>query len=134
MIDINWNPDAKELRKFGVAMLVGFTLISGFLFWRDHPTGATFCVVFGFIAGGLGLTGTRAALPVYLGWMGVAFVSGNVVSRVLIALLFYLLITPMGLGMRLIGRDKLGLGPGDSPSYWVDAAPSDDERDFERQF
>ncbi len=44
MVDINWSPDAKELRKFGVAMLVGFSVIGGFLLWRGHPTAGTACL------------------------------------------------------------------------------------------
>ena len=134
MVDINWSPDAKELRKFGVAMLVGFSIISGLLFWRGHPTAGTACLVFGLAAGGLGLTGTRVALLVYWAWMGVAFVMGNVVSRVLIALIFYLLITPMGLAMRLFGRDKLALKPTNETSYWTDARDHEIDPDYERQF
>lgn len=134
MVDINWSPDAKELRKFGVAMLVGFSFIGAFLFWRGHPTAGTACLVFGLAAGGLGLTGTRVALPVYLAWMGIAFVAGNVVSRVLIALLFYLLITPMGLVMRLVGRDKLALKPTNDSSYWTDVSDDEIDSDYERQF
>lgn len=134
LVEINWKPDAKELRKFGVAMIVGFGIIAGVLFWRGHGDAGRACAGFGLLAGVLGLTGTRAALPVYWGWMGVAFIFGNVISRALIALLFYGMITPMGIVMRIVGRDKLTLKRSTRRSYWVDVPPRDPQADYERQF
>ena len=82
----------------------------------------------------LGNTGTRAALPIYIVWMGVAFVMGSIISRVLISLFYYLMITPMGLVMRLSGRDKLKIKKQDCQTYWVDSKPLPENYSYERQF
>ena len=140
-VSINWKPDAKELRKFGWAMLIGFGLIGlALMAWPwdwpfpRAPRAAVVCWVFGAVAGLLGLTGTRAALPIYCVWMGVAFVMGNIVSRVVIAGIYFLVITPMGLAMRLTGRNKLQLKRRDVPTYWIERERKDGDRDYERQF
>lgn len=133
LVDINWKPTPRELRKFGVTMIIGFGLFALVAWWRDHPTLATVFAAIGAGAGLLGLTGTRAALVVYLPWMAIAFVMGNIMSRVIVGLFFFGMITPMGLVMRLIGRDKLQL-KNRRASYW-DALPKPSDRaGYERQF
>lgn len=136
LVQINWKPGPRELREFGIAMLIGFGLIGVVIWFKWHNLGvAAGCWVFGAVSGLLGLSGTRAALPIYRVWMGIAFVMGNLISRICLVVFFYGLITPMGLIRRLIGRDALGLRARGRPSYWHDlpARPVDRQR-YERQF
>jgi carbamoyltransferase len=134
MIEINWKPSPRELRKFGIAMIVGFGLLALLAyFWWDKRTTAIVFAAIGVVAGGLGLSGTRAAMLVYLPWMAIAFVMGNIISRVLVAIFFFGLITPMGLFMRLIGRDKLQRR-NKRASYWDDLPPPADPERYQRQF
>ena len=134
MVHINWHPGAGELRKFGVAMLVGFGLIGGLLLWKQLPTAATVCWGFGAVAGAGGLSGTKAAMPIYVVWMGVALVMGNIVSRVLLAVIYYTVFTPMGVVRRLMGRDPLQLRRPQQDTYWLDAPDVTDTAQYERQF
>ena len=137
LVRINWKPSPKELRKFGLTMIVGFALIGlGFQFLPSPPrmAAAWTCYAFGAAAGLLGLTGARAALPVYLLWMGVAFVMGNLIGRVLLALVYYGLFTPMGLVMRLAGRDRLQLRRTRGGTYWRGITQPSDPARYERQF
>jgi hypothetical protein len=133
LVEINWRPGARELRKFGVAMIVGFGLLAALAYWRASSTTTVEVLLgVGVFAGLLGLTGTRAALVVYWPWMAIAFVMGNVMSRVLVTLFFFGVITPMGLLMRLLRRDKLQRRNIRS-SYWDDLPPSKPSG-YERQF
>ncbi|MHC4870874.1 MAG: SxtJ family membrane protein [Planctomycetota bacterium] len=134
LVNINWNPDKNELKKFGIAMLVGFGIIGLCFFLFKRADTAYYCWAFGVVAGLLGLSQTKAALPVYLVWMAVAFIMGNIISRVLVVLFYYLMITPIGLIMRVIGRDKLHLKKRDTESYWSELHLSHDKDRFERQF
>jgi len=45
--------------------------------------------------------------PVYAAWMSFASVLGWINTRIILAILFYLVLTPMGLAMRLLGVDLL---------------------------
>ena len=133
LVEINWKPDRRELRKFGIAMIVGFGLLAALAHvWWHRPTLALVFAGIGAVTGPLGLSGTRAAMVVYLPWMAMAFVMGNVVSRVLVTAFFFLVITPMGLIMRVVGRDALQR-KNRRTSYWDDLPPRA-RADYERQF
>ena len=140
-VQLNWKPNPKQLRQFGAIFLVGFVLIGSVkYFWqwewfirRDEKVGLIFIII-GLVIGGIGLTGTRLALPFYYLWMGIAFVLGNIMSRVIMALIFYGIVTPLGLLARLIGRDKLQLKKRDTKSYWQDNSLPEEPEKYERQF
>ena len=72
--------------------------------------------------------------PVYRGWMrlgeGLAWVN----TRILLTLIFFLVVTPIGLVMRLFGRSPIAVKRSDD-SYWTDVEPhSYGDRHVERQF
>ncbi len=141
LVKLNWKPSPKELRQFGAIFGIGFLLIGlakyfwiwNRLFERDEKLG-TILILTGVVVGAIGLTGTKLALPFYWFWIGIAFVLGNIMSRIVITLIYYGVITPMGLVARLSGRDKLQLKKRAVQSYWQDISlPSDPEK-YKRQF
>lgn len=139
MVEINWKPDAKALRGFGWAMLIGFGIIGALKLagWplEQNMIFANICFGIALIAGGSGLAGSKVALPFYYVWMAIGWVMGNIMTRILFAIFYYLLITPMGLIMRLFGRDKLLLRKKpDATTYWQDHRKYDHERDYQRQY
>ncbi len=101
-------PSRGDLRRFGLLFSVLFGALAAYLAWRRGLPAATLPAV---ISGVLLLA--AVALPVVLQpawwpWMIAARVLGFVNSHLLLALVFYLLFTPLGLMMRLLGRDPLG--------------------------
>ena len=140
-VQLNWKPNKKELRQFGAIFMGGFVLIGlakyvwpfGWLISRDQTLGL-WLIGIGLVVGGIGLTGSRLALPLYWAWLGVAFVLGNVMSRVIIAAIYYLLFTPMRVLGNLIGRDKLQVKKPQKDSYWLDISLPSDPKEYERQF
>jgi polyferredoxin len=135
LVAIDWHPDSRALRRFGLTVLAGLGLIGALLwFWSEARTAALVAWGSGAVLGLPGLTGTRAALPGYRLWMGVAFVLGSVMGRVLLGLVWYGLITPMGLVMRLGGRDRLALRRREAVTWWRDLPPPDGPERHERQF
>ena len=67
--------------------------------------------------------------------MILAFPIGWVVSRLLLAILFYGVVTPMGLVLRLGGRDPLRLArPAARTTYWMAKPGPADLRSYFRQF
>ena len=78
----------------------------------------------------------RALKPVYLAWMSVAVVLGFVVSHLILTLFFFLVITPVGLIARAVGKDFLRLKlDRNAPTYWI-SRPNVDKptSSYERQF
>lgn len=117
--DINFNPDDRELRIFSALWIAAFGALALLSWWRGGQWWPAFAAV--AAAGGLlGLAMPRAMRPIYVAWMVAAFPIGYVVSFVLLALVYYVLFTGLGLVFRLIGRDPLGRSFDRSAStYWV---------------
>jgi hypothetical protein len=66
--------------------------------------------------------------------MVLAFPIGWTVSRLLLAGVYYGLMTPIGLGGRLMGRDPLQLRFHECESYWTDKPARTEARSYFRQF
>jgi hypothetical protein len=136
LIEINKNPSQRELKWFGVLLVVFFAVVAGLLWWRaSQPTAAV--VVLGL---GLVLVVVYAAFPglrrwVFLAWMYAALPIGWVVSHALLGIIFYLIMTPIGLTMRLLGYDPMLRRFDDAAdTYWVRRDPESDTRRYFRQF
>lgn len=71
--------------------------------------------------------------PVYRWWMRLAEGLGWINTRVLLVMIFYLVVTPLGLVMRLFRRDPLDMAR--RHSYWTEPPPNSyGDRHFEKQF
>lgn len=114
---------AAELRKFGLVMAAPLAAIGALLLWRGRPAAP---YLFGLAAlfALLGLIAPRVLAPVERAWMALAAVLATVMTHVVLTLTFALLITPMGLVIRLLGKDPLQLkrDPG-RESFWEPVEP-----------
>ena len=109
----------KELRKFGFVMTIPLALIGGFLFWKEKATAPYLLVLAAFFLIS-GLLFPSILRPIEKIWMKIAELISAVMTRVILALTFYLVITPMGLILRLIGKDLLEIKfDQKKDSYWV---------------
>ena len=112
--------DTPALRKFGLAVGGVFLAIAAFLWWRD----VSWYMVLVYIGAPLVVLGAilpRVLRPVYLGWMAMAIVLGAFMTRVLLTIFFFVVITPVALFFKIIGRDALTRKLDRSaPTYWVD--------------
>ena len=71
--------------------------------------------------------------PVYRGWMFIGEALGWLNTRIILTLVFFLVVTPIGLLMRLFGRSPITTAKRDS--YWTDVEPhSYGDRHVEKQF
>jgi len=78
-------------------------------------------------------TGTRIGLPAYWAWMGFVWTVGTLIGTVALAIVFFLVITPLGVAARLLGRDRLQLrAPAHGESMWKPLSRT--RHDPERQF
>ena len=126
----------RELRKFGFTVGIVLCGLDGILWWRGreaHP--------YLLIAGGLlilGAAGSPVLLrPLHRVWMDLAILMGGVMTRLLLGILFFAVITPIGLLIRLSGKDMLSLRlDRRARSYWVPVSAEEQSRRerLERQF
>lgn len=136
MIQINKNPSKRELAWFGLLCLGFFGLVGLDVLHKTHSMRSAADV---WWVAGVGVAIYYAVPPVrrpiYLGWMYAVYPIGWVVSHVLLAITFFGVIAPMGILMRLMGRDPLARSIDRSASsYWTAHDPGTDPNRYFRQF
>lgn len=68
----------------------------------------------------LGFAAPAVLRPVHKLWMGLAFVLGWFMSRLILSLVYYLVLTPIGLAMRVRGKDFLNKKiDREASTYWI---------------
>jgi hypothetical protein len=139
MTKINWHPSPREMRVWA-AVLAGTLGFVGSLFYfvdRGIFSGgrpfAHFLWGFGAFAFLTGISGTKLGLPAYWLWMGFVWTMSWVISHVALAATFFLVVTPLALIARLIGRDRLQLRRRRWQSHWH-SLESGSQHNPERQF
>ncbi len=116
-----------EGRKFGLTVGFAFLALAGLVYWRAgglavNVLGAT--GVFLIIAG--------IVVPTRLGtllrsWMALALVISKITTPVLMALVYFLVITPIGLTMRVLGHNPIKQKE-HSGGFWIDREQEKDRR------
>ena len=108
-----------ELRKFGAVMSGAFALLGAIAAWRGRAAGPYLlglAVLFLLPA----LISPRLLAPVERVWMKFAEAIGSVMTVVILTLAFIVVFTPMGIVLRLMGKDLLGLKPDRRlQTYWT---------------
>jgi hypothetical protein len=101
-------PNPQELRHFGLttgALLAG---LFGLLFpWLFHYAVPWWPWLVATLLGGWALLLPASLGPVYRVWMAIGHGLGWINSRIILGLMFYVLILPMGFVMRLLGKDPM---------------------------
>lgn len=126
----------RDLRRFGLTVGGVFAAL-GVWFGLRHFASFPYLLGVGLALIALGLIYPRALKPVYLGWMTLALVLGFVVSHVILTLFFFLVLTPVGLLARALGKDFLRLKlDRQAPTYWLKRPPRPTRSPaaYERQF
>lgn len=139
--DTNWHPDFAARRGFAKSLFVGFPAIAivfsalGWLKTGAVPTWTPELAGIGAAVGVVLWLLPQIARPFYLLWFFVACCVGIVVSNLLIAAFYYLVVTPIGLFMRVLGRDPMKRRfDRNAVSYWTDAEKHVDPKRYFRQF
>ena len=137
LIEINWNPSDKDLRNFGRVAILASILVATLLY-TTKSLALGWCVLIvgiGFLFFVCSLLSMVATKWIYLSLTLITFPIGMAVSFVLLASFYYLLLTPIGLVFRLIGRDvlkrKIDIS---AKSYWQPRRHCDNIRRYFNQF
>ena len=114
----NIKSEKSDLRKFGITIGVILLIIAGFLFWKEKES-FQILLTFGIIFCILGIVIPFILKPIYWVWMIFATILGWIMTRVILSLLFYIIVTPIGLISRLFGKQFVELRWDKSNnSYW----------------
>ena len=96
-----------------------FLLISVYLLLNNDPI-YYWSLFVSFIFLVLGLMNSKILSPLNLLWFKFGILLGRIVSPVIMGIIFFLVVTPTGLIMRIIGKDLLNLKFNKEKSYWIE--------------
>jgi polyferredoxin len=131
----NIKSDESEWKKFGLTMGIILAIIGFFLFWKRND-GYPYLGGLAAVSFVLGLFLPSALKYVYKGWMILAVVLGFIMTKVIMAVTFYLIVTPLGLIASLTGKEFLDMKiDRNAKSYWIPRETTQRKKsDYERQF
>lgn len=136
VIEMNWQPSSRDLRVFAFVQLIVAAVGAWLLHRRlEWDLAALALLGLSLILLVAGLVRPQILQPLFVGWMLAAFPIGWVMSHLLLAVVYFGIVTPIGVLLRWRGRDALQLKPDESQSsYWnvrpVPPAPSQYFRQF----
>lgn len=110
-------------RNFGVVFTLFLAGLGVWPLWRSGSLRVWALLLSALL---LAVTLVRPAVlhPLNRLWTNFGLLLGRLVSPVVIALLFYLVVTPIGFLMRRLGKDPLRMRPDPAlPSYWIERNP-----------
>lgn len=122
-------------RRFGFFFGSVFTAVGAYFYLESSATAAYLFFALGLLLVIVTLVKDDMLLPLNKLWMSFGFFLGKIVSPMVLGGIFFCLFTPMGIIMRLFGRDELRLKFKDTPSHWtIREAVALSEETFKKQF
>lgn len=126
-------PNFKE-RSFGVSVGGFLLLLSAALWWRGRITNAEITAPIGAMLVVLGLTAPRLLKYPSMVWWKFAMILGYVNARIILTIAFLVVLTPLSLVWKLIGRDPLAVKRKDWPGWSTYPARYRDQQHFTRMY
>ena len=106
-------------RSFGIVFFIVFLLIGTYpLLNNDHVRIWSLIISIVFLI--LGLLNSKILFPLNKIWFKFGILLGKLISPLIMGLIFFVVVTPIGLLMRLFNKDLLNLKFNKSKSYWIE--------------
>ncbi len=117
---------APQGRRFGLTLGAAFIAVATLLWWKDHEAGALIAASIGAVLVAAGLAAPTTLLPVERAWMAFARTISKVTTPVIMGIVYFLVIFPIGFFMRVLKRTplKAALSRG---SFWVPRGGEEDQ-------
>jgi hypothetical protein len=132
--DVIKRPPSRVLRQFAGLWLIFFV---GLAAWRwfggRQDSWAVGLASAGVVIGLAGMAVPAIVRPIFTGWMIAAFPIGWTVSRVVLGVVFFLVVTPIAWVFRMTGRDLLGRRRASKSTYWTHKRQPAGMADYLRQ-
>ena len=106
-------------RNFGIVFFLVFLLIAVYPLTNNEEI-KVWSVIISLIFLVLGLSNSKILTPLNKLWFKFGIFLGKIVSPLIMGIIFFLVVTPIGLIMRLLGKDVLNLKYNKNQSYWIE--------------
>jgi hypothetical protein len=139
MMEFNLHPDSRQLRSFSAALITLSIILGVVVYRRSGLSLRGECILAAVAAIGMfsvfGLFWPWLIRPMYQVWHVITFPVGWFVSHLLLGVIFFLLITPLAVLLRLLGKDAMQRKfDRNASSYWETKVGERKGSDYFRQF
>ena len=106
-------------KSFGIVFSIFFLFISIFLFLNEYPTyyWSLFVSIIFLV---LGLMNSKILSPLNLLWFKFWILLGKIVSPVVMGIIFFVVVTPISILLKIFGKDVLNLKFNNNKTYWIE--------------
>lgn len=133
LVELKRDASLLELRLFGYVWLPLAAVLLAC--WRGGAVGWELALAVAAGSAAVAYVRPRWLRPVYLAWMTLSLPLAWVIAHVVLAAVFFLLITPIGLVLRIVRPDPLARGfDPEAQSYWTPRGPDSDPQRSLRQY
>ena len=105
-------------KSFGIVFSIFFLLISVYLLLNNNPI-YYWSLFVSFIFLVLGLMNSKILSPLNLLWFKFGILLGKIVSPVVMGIIFFLVVTPISIILKIFGKDVLNLKFNNNKTYWI---------------
>ena len=133
LIKANWDPTPRQLRQFGCITFLALPLI--LWIWGAGGSSIAVAALVGAAVACVGVVRPRSIRPLFVALMFVTIPIGIVVSEILLALIYFGVFLPLGVMMRLVKGDHMGLTiDRNATTYWHNKQAPKGPASYYRQF
>ena len=131
----NISTGKSDIQKFGYTIATILLIIGGLIFFKGKES-YQYLMIISSVFFCFGLIIPIILKPLYIIWMMFAVILGWFMTRLILIILFYFILTPIGLIGKLFGQNFLGNNFNSSAkSYWnLRDSKSEIDQDYEKQF
>ena len=106
-------------RSFGIVFFIVFLLIALYPLLKGNDL-RIWSLVISFIFLALGLINSKILTPLNRLWFKLGLLLGRFISPIIMGIIFFVVVTPIGIIMRLLKKDLLNLKYNKKETYWID--------------
>ena len=121
-------------KKFGLFFCVIFSFFSFFFYYKGIEKIAYIFLIISIIFLTISYLSPHLLHPLNRAWMSLGYFIGFIINPIILGLIYFLIITPYGLIIKLIGRDELKIKISDKKSYWIYRKCNRFNENFNKQY
>ncbi|MDA9698894.1 SxtJ family membrane protein [Candidatus Pelagibacter sp.] len=118
-------------RSFGIVFFIFFLLIALWPLLNNHEI-RLWSLIISLIFLILGILNSKLLSPLNKLWMRFGLLLGKIVSPIIMGIIYFFVVTPTGLIMKIFRKDLLSLKKNDEKSYWIEK--NDEKSNMKNQF
>ena len=115
----NKNINISSNRSFGIVFFIVFLIIALYPLLNNENI-RYWSLIISLIFLVLGLINSKILTPFNKLWFKFGIILGKIISPIVMGIIFFLVVTPIGFIMRVLGKDLLNLKYSKDKSYWIE--------------